>query len=242
MKKVFVKTNNVKRFITMMNNLQNRAEGVPGMGLVYGEPGLGKTQTINWWAFKNNAILVRCTQLMSARWLLSEILEEMGEIYGYKISDCFKLVVRNLLVNPQIIIIDEIDYLTVDSRAVETLRDIHDKTNVPVVLVGMINAKSRLKKFNHLYDRLSEIVKFEKFSKNDIKTIVQELSEVEMTECAIRYIYTNLNRFRQIVKVINKAEIIAKANGLNSIDEILIKEAIANETENIETNQEAWEI
>ena len=239
MKKVFVKTNNVKRFITMMNNLQNRAEGVPGMALVYGEPGLGKTQTINWWAFKNNAILVRCTQLMSARWLLSEILEEMGEIYGYKISDCFKLVVRNLLVNPQIIIIDEVDYLTVDSRAVETLRDIHDKTNVPIVLVGMINAKSRLKKFNHLYDRLSEIVKFEKFSKTDIKTIVQELSEVEMTECAIRYIYTNLNRFRQIVKVINKAEIIAKANGLNSIDEILIKEAIANETENIETNQEA---
>lgn len=239
MKKVFVKTNNVKRFITMMNNLQNRAEGVPGMALVYGEPGLGKTQTINWWTFKNNAILVRCTQLMSARWLLSEILEEMGEIYGYKISDCFKLVVRNLLVNPQIIIIDEVDYLTIDSRAVETLRDIHDKTNVPIVLVGMINAKSRLKKFNHLYDRLSEIVKFEKFSKNDIKTIVQELSEVEMTDCAIRYIYTNLNRFRQIVKVINKAEIIAKANGLNSIDEILIKEAIANETENIETNQEA---
>ena len=239
MKKVFVKTNNVKRFITMMNNLQNRAEGVPGMALVYGEPGLGKTQTINWWAFKNSAILVRCTQLMSARWLLSEILEEMGEIYGYKISDCFKLVVRNLLVNPQIIIIDEVDYLTVDSRAVETLRDIHDKTNVPIVLVGMINAKSRLKKFNHLYDRLSEIVKFEKFSKADIKTIVQELSEVEMTDCAIRYIYTNLNRFRQIVKVINKAEIIAKANGLNSIDEILIKEAIANETENIETNQEA---
>ena len=239
MKKVFVKTNNVKRFITMMNNLQNRAEGVPGMALVYGDPGLGKTQTINWWAFKNSAILVRCTQLMSARWLLSEILEEMGEIYGYKISDCFKLVVRNLLVNPQIIIIDEVDYLTVDSRAVETLRDIHDKTNVPIVLVGMINAKSRLKKFNHLYDRLSEIVKFEKFSKNDIKTIVQELSEVEMTDCAIRYIYTNLNRFRQIVKVINKAEIIAKANGLNSIDEILIKEAIANETENIETNQEA---
>ena len=239
MKKVFVKTNNVKRFITMMNNLQNRAEGVPGMGLVYGEPGLGKTQTINWWAFKNNAILVRCTQLMTARWLLTEILDEMGELSGYKISDCFKLVVRNLLVNPQIIIVDEVDYLTVDSRAVETLRDIHDKTNVPIILVGMINAKSRLKKFNHLYDRLSEIVKFEKFSKADIKTIVQELSEVEMTDCAIRYIYRNLNRFRQIVKVINKAEIIAKANGLNSIDEIVIKEAIANETENIETNQES---
>ena len=74
MKKVFVKTNNVKRFITMMNNLQNRPEGVPAMGLVYGEPGLGKTQTINWWAFKNDAILVRCTQLMTAKWLSSKNL------------------------------------------------------------------------------------------------------------------------------------------------------------------------
>lgn len=237
MKKVFVKTNNVKKFITMMNNLQNRAEGVPGMGLVYGEPGLGKTQTINWWAFKNDAILIRCTQLMTARWLLTEILDSMNELKSFTIAECFKLVVRNLIIKPQVIIVDEIDYLTIDSRAVETLRDIHDKTNVPIVLVGMINANSRLKKFNHLYDRLSEIVKFEKFSKTDIKTIVQELSEVEMTDCAIRYIYTHINRFRQIVKVINKAEMLAKANGLNSIDEILIKEAMINETEDAQVNQ-----
>lgn len=237
MKKVFVKTNNVKRFITMMNNLQNRAEGVPGMGLVYGEPGLGKTQTINWWAFKNDAILIRCTQLMTARWLLNEILESMNEVRSFTVADCFKMVIRNLIVHPQVLIIDEIDYLTVDSRAVETLRDIHDKTNVPIILVGMTSANSRLKKFNHLYDRLSEIVKFEKFSKADIKTIVQELSEIEMTECAIRYMYSNLNRFRQIVKVINKAEMLAKANGLNSIDEILIKEAITNETEDAKTDQ-----
>ena len=121
MKKVFVKTNNVKRFITMMNNLQNRAEGVPGMGLVYGEPGLGKTQAINWWAYKNDALLVRCTQLMSARWLLNEILDEMGEVRCGRLADSFKIIVRNFITNPQILIVDEIDYLAMDSRAVETL-------------------------------------------------------------------------------------------------------------------------
>ena len=236
MKKVFVKTNNVKRFITMMNNLQNRPEGVPAMRLVYGEPGLGKTQTINWWAFKNDAILVRCTQLMTAKWLLNEILDYMTEIKPYYTSDCFNAVVRNLILNPKVLIVDEIDYLTIDSNAIETLRDIHDKTNVPVILVGMTSANSRLKKFSHLYDRISEIVKFEKFSKADIKTIVSELSEIEVTDCAIKYIYLNLNRFRQIVKTINKAEILAKANGLNSIDEILIREAL-NETEDSQINQ-----
>ena len=235
MKKVFVKTNNVKRFITMMNNLQNRAEGVPGMGLVYGEPGLGKTQAINWWAYKNDALLVRCTQLMSARWLLNEILDEMGEVRCGRLADSFKIIVRNFITNPQILIVDEIDYLTIDSRAVETLRDIHDKTNVPVILVGMTNANSRLKRYPHLYDRLTEIVEFKPFSQKDITSIVKELSEIEMTECAIKYIYSNANRFRQIVKIINKAENLAHANGLNSIDEILRKEVLNNDSEDKET-------
>ena len=239
MKKVFVKTNNVKKFINLTNNLQHRAEGVPGMALVYGEPGLGKTHTVNWWAFKNDAILVRCTQLMTAKWLLNEILDIMGEINYFKISDCFNLIVRNLIANPQIIIIDEVDYLSIDSRAVETLRDIHDKTNVPIILVGMTNAKSRLKRFKHLYDRLSEILEFKPFSKQDIKIIIQELAEIPMTDCAIRYIYSRLNRFRQIVKLIDKAEMLAKSNGLNSIDEVLIKEVLDNETEAIEISENA---
>lgn len=210
------------------------------MGLVYGEPGLGKTQAIKWWAFKNDAILIRCNQMMSARWLLKEILDYMSEIKPYSISDSFDEVIRNLILTPRVLIVDEVDYLTMDkNKSIEILRDIHDKTNVPVVLVGMTNAHSRLKKFSHLYDRLSEIVKFERFSKSDIKTIVKELSEIEFTDCAIKYIYSNLNRFRQIVKVINKAETIAKANGLSSIDEILIKEAIQNETENSQTDKDS---
>lgn len=210
------------------------------MGLVYGEPGLGKTQAIKWWAFKNDAILIRCNQMMSARWLLKEILDYMSEIKPYSISDSFNEVIRNLILTPRVLIVDEVDYLTMDkNKSIEILRDIHDKTNIPVVLVGMTNAHSRLKKFSHLYDRLSEIVKFERFSKADIKTIVKELSEIELTDCAIKYIYSNLNRFRQIVKVINKAETIAKANGLSSIDEILIKEAIQNETENSQTDKDS---
>lgn len=53
MKKVFVKTKNVKQLISMMNRLREREDGVPGMGLVYGEPGLGKTYAITWWATQN---------------------------------------------------------------------------------------------------------------------------------------------------------------------------------------------
>ena len=172
MKKVFVKTNNVKRFITMMNNLQRRAEGVPGMGLVYGEPGLGKTFAITWWAIQNNAVYLRCANNMSSRWLLEELVEELGEIPYTKFSDIFNQAVSQLIKQPRIIIVDEVDYITIDSKAVETLRDIHDKTDCIIVLIGMSSANRRLMRHKHLYDRISEIQKFETFTKSEISQII----------------------------------------------------------------------
>ncbi len=230
MKKVFARTQNVKNFINLMNNLQNRAEGVPGMALVYGEPGLGKTQAMLWWAAQNDAIFVRSTNLMSGRWFLEELAEELGEVPYYKSSDLFRQCIRQLKDEPRVIIVDEIDYLASDSHIIETIRDIHDKTNVPVVLVGMSMADKKLMRYRHLYDRISEKLKFELFTFSDIKAIIEQLCEVELTECAITHIYNHTNRFRQIVKVINRAEGIAEANGISVVDEITLKEFIADDT------------
>ena len=241
MKKVFVKTKNVKQMVSMLNRLRDREEGIPGMGLIYGEPGLGKTYAITWWAAQNDAILIRSANLMSARWLLEEIVEELGEIPYNKFSDIFNQVVAQLIKTPKTIIVDETDYLTIDSRAVETLRDIHDKTNVPIVLVGMGTANKRLQRHKHLYDRLLEIIKFEPFGKQDIATIIDQLSEVRFTDCAKKFIYTRTNRFRQIVKTISKAEQLAKANGIKEIDEITLKEVLKNDeisTDEIEIKDE----
>ncbi len=70
MNKVFVKTQNVKNFIGMVENLQNKPKNIPKMGLVYGELGLGKSQTALWLACKYDAIYFRATNLMTGRWLL----------------------------------------------------------------------------------------------------------------------------------------------------------------------------
>lgn len=226
MKKVFVRTRNVKNFINMINNIQTRAEGVPGMALVYGEPGLGKTQTVLWWALQNDAIFVRCTNLMTGKWLLEELVEELGEIPLFRSVDLFKQCIQSLTNNPRIIIVDEVDYLTSDRKAIETLRDIHDKTGVPIVLVGMAMADKKLMRYKHLYDRFSEILKFEPFKFNDIKTIVEQLCEVKVTDCAIQFIFNTTKRFRQIVKMISKAENLAYANNLTMLDEITLKELL----------------
>lgn len=208
MNKIFVKTTNVKNFIGLVENLINKPKNIPQMGLVYGEPGLGKSQTALWLACKYDGIYLRVTNLMTGRWLLEEIVKELDEIPRFLTSDNFNIVVKKLKNNPQVIFIDEIDYLMNNYKTIETLRDIHDETGCPIIFIGMSLVHRKLERYKHLYDRFSEILKFETFGVNDIGLIINQLSKITFTPETIEYIHTKYNRFRQIVQLINKMEVI----------------------------------
>ena len=218
MHKLFVKTRNVKNFIGLMNNLIDKSNEVPKMGLIYGDPGLGKTQTAVWWATNNDAVYVRAQNKMTCRWLLEKIVYELGESPSRKMADLIEQCITHLRLKPQVIIIDEVDYLINRHRIVETLRDLHDLTGVPIVLIGMQEAKTKLGKYRHLYDRISEIIEFKPFSKDDLDVIIEELSEIKITDEAKEIFFEKINRFRQVIKGISLLENLAKTNGLNKID------------------------
>ena len=226
MKKIFVKTQNVKNFIGLVENLINKPKNIPKMGLVYGEPGLGKSQTALWLACKYDGIYIRATNLMSGRWLLEEIMKEMDEIPQYLSSDNLNIIVKKLKNKPQIIFVDEVDYLINNYKTIETLRDIHDKTECPIVLVGMSLVHKKIERYTHLYDRFSEILKFEVFTTNDIGQIINQLSEIPFTPDAIEYIHTKYNRFRQIVQLVNQVEIIAKDNNFMEITKEIAEQVL----------------
>ena len=174
MNKIFVKTQNVKNFIGLVENLTNKPKNIPKMGLVYGEPGLGKSQTALWLACKYDGIYLRASNLMTGRWLLEEMVKELDEIPRFLTSDNFNIVVKKLKQNPQVILIDEIDYLMNNYKTIETLRDIHDETRCPIIFIGMGLAHRKLERYKHLYDRFSEILKFEVFTPNDINQIITQ--------------------------------------------------------------------
>lgn len=46
MRRTFVKTKNVRAFVSLIERLNNTKYNVPKIGLVYGEPGLGKSNTV----------------------------------------------------------------------------------------------------------------------------------------------------------------------------------------------------
>lgn len=229
MKNSLIKTRNVKRFISLMDNLQKAPSNVSKMALVYGTFGLGKSQTIMWWVTNNDAIYVRCNHNISPRWLLSEIVKELDEVPCYTSQRLFEQIEEKLKYNPKILVVDEIDYLFSNKHTIETLRDIHDKLGIPVLLVGMELADKKLQKYGHINDRIFAKLKFEKLSKEDFKEIIETLSEVEFSDNAIKYITNRNLQFRQIVKVITKAEQLANTNKLSEISEEIIKGVINEE-------------
>ena len=212
-----------------MDNLQKTPSNVSKMALVYGAFGLGKSQTIMWWVTNNDAIYVRCNHNISPRWLLSEIVKELDEVPCYTSQRLFEQIEEKLKYNPKILVVDEIDYLFSNKHTIETLRDIHDKLGIPVLLVGMELADKKLQKYGHINDRIFAKLKFEKLSKEDYREIIETLSEVKFSDNAIKYITNRNLQFRQIVKVITKSEQLANTNKLSEISEEIIKGVINEE-------------
>ena len=124
------------------------------------------------------------------------------------------------------IFIDEIDYLMNNYKTIETLRDIHDETGCPIIFIGMGLAHRKLERYKHLYDRFSEILKFETFGVSDLSQIIGQLSEIPFIPDAIEYIHSKYNRFRQIIQLINQMEIFAKDNNLAEINMEVISQIL----------------
>ena len=90
--------------------------------------------------------------------------------------------------------------------------------------MGLVHRK--LERYKHLYDRFSEILKFETFGVNDLSQIIGQLSEIPFAPDAIEYIHSKYNRFRQIIQLINQMEIFAKDNSMAEITKEIMEQIL----------------
>lgn len=219
MKDIFVKElKNVKRFHSMMDKVNHKLIGIERMGLVFSDPGYGKTRTALHYAANNGAVMIRANRLMSARWFLEEIVEELGAEPKWKTKDLLRQAIDLLRERRRIIIIDEIDHLTSDVKVIETVRYLHDVAYCPIIFIGMGQADKKLRHFPHIYDRFIDVQNFQKLDHEDIQEMINQVTEVKFEADAIeRIAEESQGRIREIIKLIHRAEITARANKLKTV-------------------------
>ena len=218
MKDIFAITKNVQRYMAGIEAVRTPIRGRIGMMLAFGPPGTGKTEVGMWYAAQNDVPYIRAKDITSRRGLLSNIVAELGEAPAYSSDSLFDQAVEQLLERPRAILIDEVDYL-VRGGMIEILRDLNDITNVPVVMMGMEHADKKIKRFRHLYDRISAVVHFELFGDLEIADLAGQICEAELTPSAISYIHRqSQGKLRLITTWMSRAEQIAKLNDLQRVD------------------------
>ena len=222
MRKTFVKTKNVKKFVSLMDRLKKLPPNIPKLALVYGNHGLGKTRTLIWWATKNDAIYIRANNDITQNGLLKEILLDLNINPYHSMQDNLDEILKYLKTDPKIIIVDEVDYLF-SRNAIEILRDIQDSTGTPIVLSGMGNVDMKIARYKHFDDRLYRKLKFEPYDENDITEILSEMTDLNFTPDAIKYLATRTNQFRKIVQTLEELEQQAETNNLTEITESILK-------------------
>lgn len=208
MKDIFVKDlKNVVKFNTIIKKVNHTLTGVERMALIFSDPGYGKSRTALHYAANNGAVMIRTKKLMTGRWLLEEIVEELGAEPKWKSKDLFAQAVDLLGERRRTIILDEIDYFTSDSRIIESMRDLHDIAHCPIIFIGMGQADKKLRRFPHLYDRFVVMQKFEKLDLEDVQVMADQVAEVKLEPDAVaRIADESQGRIREIIKMMHRAE------------------------------------
>ena len=178
-----VPVKNVLMLKSAMEALSQRSTGVPGLGLIHGRSGAGKTTALASMVAKTGAVFVRAHSAITLSSLLDMICFEL-RVEGRlgKNSEKFRLVCEALQACPRPIFVDEGDYLLHDIRMLEILRDIHDTEQVPVLLVGMAGIERKLVHRPQFARRISQRIEFQACDLEDARLVADALCEVKVRE------------------------------------------------------------
>ena len=197
MRSTFVETSNVRRFRQALGQVERRGAAEACLMVVDGPPGLGKTTVMRHWAAQTGSIYLRAKKEWTPCWMLRELLGELGMAAPHSFERQFRQALE-LLADRQGdaviaqrtfgIVIDEADHVARNGRIMETVRDISDTLELPVILVGMGRVRDALVRYPQVASRIGQYVRFEAADEKDVRALLDGLCEVPVADDLAAYV------------------------------------------------------
>lgn len=214
---IFIETSNVTKFRKATSNLANTEKGKAGMMVVQGSAGRGKTMCAKEWHANNDSVFLRVwgswTEAAMWRALCFEFCGEKPR----SISTSQDLILDEIHRFRRTIIIDEADRLSL--KTLDNLRDLHDYTSCPMILIGEENMMTKISSMSRTSSRVVQVVKFSPVTPEDIMLYAMQAASLEVTpEACHRLAELARGSFRLVYGYMLKLEEYAKVQGENKID------------------------
>lgn len=167
MKNIFMVTQNVSRFREAMGVLEDVEVGQPGLGVVWGRAGRGKTECAREFAMRTGAVYLRVMEGWTPRGMLAAFCKALNGTEPRTAEHCKRLLVDELERFRRVILVDEADRLR-RVEMIEHLRDVHDLTGAPIVLIGEEHLHAMISGRRRLWSRVTQAVGFGPIGAEDI--------------------------------------------------------------------------
>lgn len=158
---------NVAALLALVQRVQNRAYGLPGMATFFGPSGWGKTTAATYAANRFRACHIQVQVLWRPKQLLAELVFELGLRPERTTSALFNQAAEELARTGRPLLLDEADHLAND-RAIEVVRGLYEASGVPVILIGEELLPQKLQRWERVHGRMLDWVAAEPASLEDV--------------------------------------------------------------------------
>lgn len=192
-----------------IEKLISRVDGLPGVGVIYGPPGRGKTVACVSLCNTADAYYVQMRSAWNRKALLEKILLEMGITPDTTIPKMLDQVCEQLALSRRPLIIDEADFALRSNNMLELVRDIYEGSQGTLLLVGEENMPTKLKKWERMHSRVLAWIPAQPVSVADAVALAQVYCHginvaddmlrhlVEIAHGSVRRVCVNLANIRE---------------------------------------------
>lgn len=215
-------TQNLTTVGLALSQLIHRQAALPGLAVIYGPSGYGKTTACVAIANQLNGYYVQMRSAWNRKTLLEKILIEMSIRPAGTIAQMLDQVCEQLAASRRPLVIDEFDYCLRSAGMIELIRDIYEASQGTLLLVGEENIPMKLKKWERFHSRILVWLQALPVNFEDAKKLVQiyarhvNIAEdllkhfTEASYGSVRRLIVNLAQAQEKARVQNKKELCLK--------------------------------
>jgi DNA transposition AAA+ family ATPase len=229
MRDVFIETEAVGLFRSAVDTMVDANKGLSGFVLAWGQAGRGKTMAASNYYTERGGIYLRVWQDWTQAAFLQRLLHEArganGDVPTHNCNRCKTMIVDILEKVMQPIFVDEADRLHVGR--LEDLRDIHEATGVPVVLIGEEDLMGLLAKRRRIWSRVTHEVQFGPIRHEEIMLYALRAAGLSVPPDVCGMMATRAEGdFRLVRNMLLQLEQVAKVRETSEVDKDMLEDAL----------------
>ncbi len=161
---------NVGLLANAVESAASRPAELPGLVVMYGPSGYGKSQAAAFSANLHRAYYVECRESWTKKAFLIAILRDMGIIPAKTLSEMVDQVAEQLSRSGRPLIVDDVQYV-IDKAAANVLTDIYNASQGTLILIGEERVPASMARLERLHNRVLEWVPAQAASHEDVEQL-----------------------------------------------------------------------